>query len=707
MALTVSCPLHEHDQATQQATQALEHLEMPLQNTITSRYGLSDSDSGPSYSDNSDYHEDSPDTFTGPRWEKDDNVTFEPHAGGEWPPTIVTYSPDIQTISDSMVDRYHPHLEAGHVLWMNIGPYPFLVMIVTLLPGILHGVLPGQITHWTLGGGITPGRHRTVFIGPKQYVIRILRRLDSQPVEGVEFEEDVASETGSSEHSGGDVYTPESDAGSLTEEEDGDWYDDDESEDSGSEREEYGELEEGEWEEGEREEEGEWEEGAQWDEDGEWEEWTPESVESISTLPLYSSPTRPSPSPPPYSSPSQTFSSPLDFAEERDQIPDWHTPRASQEASQSLRQRNRPQSGRDDASDSEDGMDSNDISLSPPYSPILGESALWAGTEGAPPIVLPHRELPLPPTGTLRVRTSMTSANNVSMESLPSSMTSDDPPRLSVRLSPLDIEIRRPLPSIASSSSSSSTSTLRCMTSPIAECYETSSVASSPTPRMLIGSSPVGLPSLRTPPMIEGRAQQIQSSPINVQISPPIRSNRLPTILESPPLTDTPRQNKYTAEFTESPFLVQSPFPIMDDRTLGYKPSPRKADDPRSPRNSMVLDSPHTDIQAMWNPSPHEIAELCGLRDLSIGAPQHRRPNVQRETDSPWSNGSSSPASDVSIYENDEVFLWSSPTCDCISAAPVGLEDACYDLRTSEDHARFLERPWITGERAIWQSPPF
>ena len=129
-------------------------------------------------SDSWDYYEDSPGSSTVSDLSKDGTVTY---GDDETWPTSIRYS--FNGFSDSnVVGQYHPQLVAGHVLPIDIPPCSFLVMIVMVLPGYLHGAIPGQVTNYPTGG-TEPGTHRTLFIGHKQYLIRILEIIEDDDTE--------------------------------------------------------------------------------------------------------------------------------------------------------------------------------------------------------------------------------------------------------------------------------------------------------------------------------------------------------------------------------------------------------------------------------------------------------------------------------------------------------------------------------------------
>ena len=537
------------------------------------------------YSDSDCYDEELPYTFVQPEWEKDDTLIYEDQ--GLWSITECSYSFDSNAISASrVVDQYYPNLQPGHILPMAVGPYPFLVMIVMALPGILHGVTTGQITHCPVGG-IAPGEHRTVFIGPKQYLIRILGLVRSRALENVGLVEDSFEETDIRRSPDDEVLSWESDAESLAAEDaDNEWDDEDGD----------GEDAEGEWE-----------------EDSEWEEWTPESIESFSTLPLYSPATM---LPPPYPSPSDlsTANLPADpppfdgcpsdtpriIFEEQSQRPTISSSTPSTLFEWRARDNDNDDDGADLNEDSgdDDETDSGDTDPSPTCSLAPGQSALWAGTEGGQPTAPPRRDLPQPPTG-IPPPAPVTLVNDIQNPFV-------ETPRLPklVRLSPLDIEIPRPLPSVSLATNSGTPR--RTIASRGSE--EDAPAAPSPTLAIPSGTIVEEGPSFRTP-ITNGRGcqQATPSSPVigrgcsYIQVSPQIDPNLFPTFYESsPPATNSPPQSTCSPESTlttefqddEPSCLVQSPFPVLDLRKIGYYFLPRSADDPRSPRYTMVLDSP-------------------------------------------------------------------------------------------------------------------
>jgi hypothetical protein len=61
-----------------------------------------------------------------------------------------------------------------------------------VLPGHLHGAILGQVTNYP-AGGTEPGMHRTLFIGHKQYLIRILEIIEDDDTEE-DFEDDPEEE---------------------------------------------------------------------------------------------------------------------------------------------------------------------------------------------------------------------------------------------------------------------------------------------------------------------------------------------------------------------------------------------------------------------------------------------------------------------------------------------------------------------------------
>jgi hypothetical protein len=170
--------------------------------------------------------------------------------------------------------------------------------------------------------------------------------------------------------------------------------------------------------------------------------------------------------------------------------------------------------------DDEDGeweeeTDSDDSVPSPPFTPLLGQSALWTGTEDGGPIALPRRELSHSPTTTPQIGTPTAFVNNIQNRSAGSDSSpaiSDDPlaPRPTPRLSPLDAELPRPLPS--SSTAAASTNTSPCLTDIAASTDETAFVAQSSRSQITVVSPPVEVPTSRPPSVHEGGVEQTASS---------------------------------------------------------------------------------------------------------------------------------------------------------------------------------------------------
>jgi hypothetical protein len=312
-----------------------------------------------------------------------------------------------------------------------------------------------------------------------------------------------------------------------------------------------------------------------------------------------------------------------------------------------------------------DGTDS--FSLAP------GESALWAGTEGGPPIVPPRRDLPQPPTGT-----SMASVNDVQNPPVgmppPASIASSAQPQPRpnrVRLSALDIPIRRPLSSTSSTTANSST--LQSRTGPAAN--STSNVVPSATPRMVVASSlgaaAAGF-SFRMPNVTQREAQQTSFRPVVGRLNNPnlfpISEEYLPTpqsryseliesynevrcLLRSPtprtevrnPVNNSPPtpQIRYPESYSAIRSFMRSPSPRTEIRHTLDNSSPHSADDARSPRRPMVVES-HSNVRGLWNSPPHELARFYAQRELSSHFPQQQSSAVSRSSSerSWWRDGS-------------------------------------------------------------------